>query len=145
MFVTCLHEFYLYNVSVIVKKETKRKAQYMRLIKFLSLLVLIFLFLAGCSGESSSDSTPTEKPVEPTKEVVVDPTDTPTVEPTDVRPTPTETESTIDEVEGEEVVEEPVEVAMVNDACLDCHVDKQRLIDTAKPEEEVEIENVGEG
>ncbi len=38
-------------------------------------------------------------------------------------------------------VSEPEET----DYCLDCHADKERLIDTAKPEEIVESENEGAG
>lgn len=33
----------------------------------------------------------------------------------------------------------------VVDPCLECHSDRQALIDTAKPEEEVTNENEGEG
>lgn len=36
------------------------------------------------------------------------------------------------------------EIAAV-DSCLECHTDKDRLIDTADPEEEVITENEGEG
>ena len=34
---------------------------------------------------------------------------------------------------------------MAVDYCLDCHIDKEMLIDTAEPEEEVISENEGEG
>lgn len=41
--------------------------------------------------------------------------------------------------------EEGVAVQEEVDYCLECHTDKQMLIDTAKPEEEVIAENSGEG
>ena len=39
----------------------------------------------------------------------------------------------------------PVSQRVVTNDCLDCHTDKQRLIDTAKLEEVVIVENEGEG
>jgi len=39
----------------------------------------------------------------------------------------------------------PTDTPEVIDECLACHKDKQRLIDTAKPEEEVVSENEGAG
>lgn len=56
----------------------------------------------------------------------------------------------------EELIQEPTEttaptLALPTDIpeavseCVSCHTDKDRLIDTAKPEEEVESENEGAG
>lgn len=68
--------------------------------------------------------------------------------------TPTQTEvptEVIEQVATEiESVEEPTEVPPLPtpemvDNCLVCHLDKQRLIFTAKPEVELESENDGEG
>ncbi len=66
------------------------------------------------------------------------PTATEESSPTDLPPTATAT--TKPEM-TETVAEEPVELS----ACLECHSDKQMLIDTAKPEEEKISENEGAG
>ena len=63
-----------------------------------------------------------------------------------------EPEEILSQEPTEEVVQEPTlppptptsEPEMVNH-CLDCHTDKDRLISTAKPEEEVVSENEGAG
>jgi hypothetical protein len=59
----------------------------------------------------------------------------PVVEEATAVPTPVPTE------EVETVATEPEPI----DYCLECHVDKDMLIDTADPEEEVIKENEGEG
>ena len=50
-----------------------------------------------------------------------------------------------EEVVEEETTPEDAEPVAEDDQCINCHTDKQALIDTAKPEEEVESENEGEG
>lgn len=50
-----------------------------------------------------------------------------------------------DEVAEISIADKPAPTEVVVDYCLECHIDKQRLIDTAKPEEEVIAENKGEG
>ena len=87
-------------------------------IVFTLLLTMLFLSLSGCAGATPVPEMPTE---EPTEENVPDPDPVSVSEPVSLS--------------------EPVEV----DYCLDCHTDKQRLIDTAKPEEVVISENEGEG
>ena len=69
----------------------------------------------GCSPNAPEQENPTQ---EPTEEVNQEPTLPP--------PTPTG------------------EPEMANH-CLDCHTDKDRLISTAKPEEEIISENEGAG
>ena len=63
---------------------------------------------------------------------------------------PAETLSLKDPVVTEEAIATPVvelqEASQEQDQCIVCHTDKQRLIDTGKPEtEEAESENEGEG
>jgi hypothetical protein len=83
------------------------------------ILALAFL-LVGCSSEVPAEPTPTQE------QEVSEPTPTEVVE------------------ENSPAVEQEVEVA-VDQACVDCHQDKERLIDTADPEEPVEAESSGEG
>ena len=91
-------------------------------ISFLSMLILVFL-ISACSQTSETQPPATQEPElssSPTAEI----------EPTAVA------EASIEEVE-------PTEEAV--DYCLSCHTDKDELIDTAKPEEEVISESEGEG
>ena len=59
-------------------------------------------------------------------------------QPATTTPVPTATGALIE-------TETVVEVQAETDECLTCHTDKQRLIDTAKPEEVAESESKGVG
>jgi hypothetical protein len=87
-------------------------------------------------------------------EAIMDDTQVPVAQPTETESViaqPTEAEPTLETTleptteATEEIVEETIaEEPQVNE-CIGYHSDKQRLIDTAKPEEGVESENEGEG
>ena len=84
-------------------------------VRFLFTLLLTLLFMS-LSGCTGATPAPA----------------TPTDEPIEEESAPVEEVAT---------VSEPVEV----NNCLECHTDKDSLIDTAKPEEVVVSENEGEG
>ena len=84
--------------------------------------IALFILMVGTICLGACSSAPTQK-VEPTATTQI------------ASPT------TVVEVEPTALVEEREEV----DQCVSCHSDKQMLIDTAKPEEEVISENEGAG
>ncbi len=88
-----------------------------------STLALLLTALIGCGPEVSPEAV--EAPASFGVEVVM-------AEEVEVTAVPTMSPAVITET-----------VAV--DYCLDCHTDKEMLIDTAEPEEEVISENEGEG
>jgi len=91
----------------------------------LTLLALVS-FLAACGSEESPGDSG-----DAIAEAVLEPTAAPA--------TPTDESTPAPETVAEVV--DPAEP----DACMDCHSDKDMLIDTADPLEEVVSENEGEG
>jgi PBP1b-binding outer membrane lipoprotein LpoB len=79
------------------------------------------VFLSSCAQAAPQTQAPTQVPTNEPQPVVLQPTTAPT---RPVLPTPTQ--------------------PLVNE-CLECHTDKQRLIDNARPEEVVEKESEGVG
>jgi len=100
----------------------------MRILKTIILTVLLLALLSACQVEPTLVGEP-----ETTQTEMATLTETPTAAPTEIALNP----------DPEEVQSDPT--PEVVDECLNCHIDKQRLIDTAKPEEEVVSENEGEG
>ena len=90
----------------------------MKKIRHLLFTLVLSMTLAwtfGCSSNAPEQENPV---VEPTEEVVVEPSAVP---------------------------ETPTSEPEVANYCVDCHTDKDRLISTAKVEEEVVSENEGAG
>jgi hypothetical protein len=95
-----------------------------------SALLLVAFGLTGCGSE---------EPV-PAVEGVAE------VEIAAVEVQATETAAVVEEGDmGDALVEETAVTQKPTDECLACHVDKEMLIATADPEEEVISENEGEG
>jgi len=106
--------------------------------KFIYILAgfLVLVFLVGC-GQQTLQTIQVE-PTEIHATQAADPTSVPTTVETEEATEPTD-EPPVDEVVESSSGDVP------EDECLNCHSDKQRLIDTAKPEEEVVSESSGEG
>ncbi len=109
-----------------MKQAKNRRAGLLSYVVLFSAIMAMVFALAGCGPEE----LPSESG-EAVAEVVLEPTAAPA--------TPTD-EATVTPEPVAEVVEPPEP-----DTCLDCHTDKDLLIDTADPEEEVINENEGEG
>ncbi|MFN2104282.1 MAG: hypothetical protein ACK2UR_08295 [Candidatus Promineifilaceae bacterium] len=108
-------------------KQAKNQFGNLLLIVVLLLTLLALAsFLAACGSEESPGDSG-----EAIAEAVLEPTAAPAT-PTDESTSTTETVAEVVDPAGP-------------DACMDCHSDKDMLIDTADPVEEVVSENEGEG
>ena len=101
----------------------------------LSVLLAGMVLISACGPKDTPTPAPTE-----IAQVESEPTATEV--PTDIpEPTATQEIRMIATAEATEEIVEDNEAA----ACIDCHSDKELLIETARVEEEVESENEGEG
>jgi hypothetical protein len=140
--------------------EQKKNNKYLRLFLNICILVLLTLLVAGCQ-RSTEVPEPTAvdanieenvgqiPAVEPTAEIVVQPTAASVVDTEIVAEAESASNTESDEIASEDIVTETVELIAAESEtinfCLDCHINKELLIDTADPEEEVISENEGEG
>lgn len=100
----------------------------------ITVLILVFWAAAGCQSETATTTTPQEAATAETQlaAVVVE-----TAVPTPVNVSTNDNLLAVSDVLAQETA--------VVDECLACHIDKEQLIATADPEEEVINENEGEG
>lgn len=109
--------------------------------RILLMVSMLFFVLLAVGCQSPAGPTPLASPV---TEANSSPTDT-----AEKEPQPTTTELIEEPTPENTVTEAPTEIAVITpepaDECLECHQDKQSLIDTAKPEEEQVSESSGEG
>ena len=115
------------------------------LFTFLGFLLLAVLVACG-NSEPVSSPTPMVKPhayPEPFYDPVEVAADVEAILSGEQTSQATDPEPEMDETSEEGEVVEEVETAVDN--CVACHTDKDALIDTAKPQEEVVSENEGEG
>lgn len=112
--------------------------------------LVIVSFLAACSPSTQSsvaEEEATQDTLEatqdfpsPTEEPEIPPTETATLVPTQTA-MPTETAT----VAPTPLPTATKEVAVISDACLGCHMDRDKLIATAKEEEKAPSESSGVG
>lgn len=99
----------------------------------ITVLILVFWAAAGCQSETVTTTTPQEPATAETQLAAVVETAVP----------PSANVSTNDNLIA--VSDVLAQETAVVDECLACHIDKEQLIATADPEEEVINENEGEG
>ena len=105
---------------------------------FLVIILAIGLAVSGCSKPVEVATNQPEAPQQATETMIPEEPDTP-IPPTFTPDMPDPTEEAVVVVETAAVDYGP------SSACIDCHLDKQMLIDTADPEVVVESESEGEG
>ncbi|MCA9932594.1 MAG: hypothetical protein KC415_01630 [Anaerolineales bacterium] len=93
----------------------------------LTLILAVGLF-SGCQSKAGESTAVSNEPAA-----------------TEITPSPADTATQIAENPTEDPADLPEEEIAPVDECLNCHIDKEMLIQTANPEEEVISENEGEG
>lgn len=99
----------------------------------ITVLILVFWAAAGCQSETATTTAPQEAATAETQLAAV----VETAVPTPVNVSTNDNLLAVSDVLAQETA--------VVDECLACHIDKEQLIATADPEEEVINENEGEG
>ena len=103
--------------------------------------ILILLIVTGCGVDDGGvQPEPTA-----TKQVVPTPMNDPNVVSELVEQIESRIDESVELPETEPDVDKVNEPTSSEDYCVDCHTNKERLIDTAKQELEIEPENEGEG
>ena len=110
---------------------------------YVGVILVLFFLVSGCVSGQPTEEPATDDPVQ-TEQATLSPTDVPT--------------ETFEPEEANEEAEEPEETGETEDgstddaassdqasACVECHTDQAKLMDTADPVEEVESENEGAG
>ncbi|MEN8171683.1 MAG: hypothetical protein ABFS03_02285 [Chloroflexota bacterium] len=103
---------------------------------FLVICTLLILSLTSCSSAESTELLVNENDEVASIEIE------PTVEETEIESNPDS-----DQMVEKDQTDPDTDISAEEppNYCIECHTDKQALIDTAKPEEEHEAENEGEG
>lgn len=119
-----------------VYKQTK--GGYMHHWKLFLVMILVGVLLVSCGNrESENPGTSTEN--QSTSTMATEEIEEQVVTPSDQSEDDLATDSPTEVTTNEPVVQSEV------DECLECHTDKEKLIETASMEEDVESESVGPG
>jgi len=114
------------------------KGGYMRHWKLFLIMILIGLLMVSC-GNRESENTGTSTENQSTSTLTTEDVEEETVAPS---------ETAEDEVATDEPVEVASDIEVIQsevDECLECHTDKDKLIETTSMEEEMESESTGPG